>query len=70
MAPRFSTHISHISRMAHAYKPNETSWLQETQDMYRANAATPNQDTEEMLVLVLNAMLMCGIGMLMYALCT
>lgn len=65
MAHRF-TH--YIRRLAQSYDQNETSWLQETQEMYRAHAVSPNQDTEEMLVLVLNATLMCGIGMLMYAL--
>ncbi len=65
MAHRFS---SYIRRVTLSYKQNETSWLEETQDMYRASAVSPNQDTEEMLVLLMNALLMCGIGMLMYAL--
>jgi hypothetical protein len=65
MARRFTTYIR---RVALSYNQHETSWLQETQDMYRANAVSPHQDAEEMLLLLLNATLMCGIGMLMYAL--
>jgi hypothetical protein len=38
--------------------------------MYRANAVSSSQDSDEMLALLLNAMFICGIGMLMYALCS
>lgn len=58
----------YMRQVVESHHQKNASWLQETQDMYRANADSPNQDEEEMLVLLLNAMLMCGIGMLMYAL--
>ena len=71
-SPRFSSALSRAMRLvSQSLQPSETSWLQETQDMYRANAKnaeSANQDSEEMLALLLNAMFICGISMLMYAL--
>lgn len=69
-SPRSSRFSPTVHRLAQSFKPDETSWLQETQDMYRANAVSSSQDSDEMLALLLNAMFICGIGMLMYALCS
>ncbi|MFZ4285353.1 hypothetical protein [Variovorax sp. HJSM1_2] len=67
MTDRFAPLLRRVALSFH--QSDETSWLQETQDMYRANAVSLHQDSEEMLALLLNAVLMCGMGMLMYALC-
>lgn len=68
-SPRSLRPSSVVRRLAQSYNRSETSWLQETQEMYRAHAESPDQDSDEMLLLLLNATLICGIGMLMHALC-